>query len=194
MNSCRPAGFVPYSGAPMPRLGKGSGFRSVLLAAALFLFACNRSHPPEVHVFSKDGSREILVPKGWSETTRLHDRSDLQVAAPEEELYVFVLSEKKDALRDMTLRKYADLTREGFTKTLVSAEVDGPIEAVVQSQTALQSIIRGSTQGLDLVYIHTVIESKQSFHQVMAWTLKSSFPKKEKTLRAVIETFHETGK
>jgi hypothetical protein len=163
----------------------------VMLVIALAVPGCHGGKGSSAVLTSPDGTRQITLPKGWKETRKLHEKADLQGADPANETYAFVLSEKKESFRDMTLRRYSDVTREAFAKTLANATMTGPKELTINGNAAIQYEIRGATQNLDIVYLHTIVETKRFYNQVMAWTLKSQWDKNERPLRDTVESFKE---
>jgi len=142
-------------------------------------------------VRTADGQHQLSVPRGWKEDRSLHDKAEIQVADAPEEMYALVLTDGKDSSAGMDISKYAEATREAFSKSLVSPQVGAPRWLSVNGASAIECEIRGSVQNLDVIYLHTVVETPKHYHQVMAWTLKSQWERNKDTLQAVTESFRE---
>jgi len=59
----------------------------------------------------------------------------------------------------------------------------------IGGQSAIQSIIHRSEEGKRLVYLHTVIEDKQHYHQLFAWGLATKDQRSVAALQSVVKTF-----
>ncbi len=142
---------------------------------------------------STDGVCQVTLPAGWVTQTDLHDKADLQVANKREELYLIVLSASKLDFEDMSLEGHSKLTRQGLLDSIQNGRIIGePKNFNINGLSALQYELRGSANDLNVVYLHTTIEGKNHFHQVLAWTLLSEFDKNKAALESVINTFEET--
>jgi hypothetical protein len=165
----------------------------LVLFLALSFAACKDKRPPELVtvVKSPDGDREIAIPKGWKEDKSLHAKADIQVADPPDEMYALVLTDTRERAGNMDLVKYSEATRDAFMKSLVGATYSPARNMMVNGYPAIEREIRGSVQNLDVVYLHTIVETPHRFHQVMAWTLKAQWEKNKDTLEAVTESFRD---
>ncbi len=151
------------------------------------------SHPgPKTKdIVSANGKFRITVPGGWTEEKTLNDSADLQASYKLSEMYVVVLSEPKQDLHDMKLEDHSKLTREALMKGVQDAVVTGPKEMTVDGHPAVQYEIRGAVDHVNIVYLHTTVESPNYFHQILAWTVPSRFEQNQPTLQGVIDRFHE---
>jgi hypothetical protein len=165
---------------------------AVALVSGVLALSCSGKKNDKVSVvMSPDNQRQLSLPKGWKETHKLHDKADIQAADTSNEMYIFVLSEKKEDFRDMDIKRYSESTREAFAKSLTAAEVTGPKTLIINGQPAIQYEIRGITQNLPIVYLHTIVETPRHFSQIMAWTLKGLWEKNQETLQAVVVSFKD---
>jgi len=159
----------------------------MLLGLAIF-------RPPAPYpVLSSDGAFQVTVPGSWTKRSDLHDEAELQVANPQQECYVVVLSEpKSDFQSDLTYHKHSDLTRQMIMESLKNGkETAGPKEIEINGLKAVQYEIRGVVDNLEVVYLHTTIDGKTRFHQVLAWTLPSKLTANRPVLESVINSFRE---
>ncbi|MFO1464618.1 MAG: hypothetical protein U1F66_12660 [bacterium] len=162
-----------------------------LLLIGPSLLACSSQHPKTKDLFSPDGKFRLTVPGGWTEEKDLHDSADIQAAHKPSQMYVIVLSETKEDLKDMTLEEHSKLTREGLMKGVQDPIVVGPKSLVVDGHPALQYEIRGSVEHVNIVYLHTTVDGGKYFHQILAWTVPSRFAQNQATLEEVTRRFHE---
>lgn len=180
----------------------------VLVPVMLLTSACGRSgkqgESPQENsnagaasnvITSPDGLTRMSLPAGWKheKEQELHDQADLQASNRAGEMYVIVMSENKEDLRDMTIEKHSQSTRSALMEKLESPEVSDPKPVTVGGLKGVQYEIRGGVENLNIVYLHTTVESPTHFHQILAWTLKSRFDKNRPTLDAVTHSFKEVA-
>ena len=152
------------------------------------------SNKPAKVVTSTDGISQISVPGNWSVDSELKKDAELQVSDRPEEMYVIVLSESKsDFAANVTLDNHAELTRGIVVGNLTSPQSTAPVKMTINGRQAVQNEIRGTMNNVNLVYIHTTVETPKYFHQIVAWTLPSRFDKNRAKLQEVIQSFKETG-
>lgn len=146
-------------------------------------------------ITSPDGLTRMNLPAGWKheKERELHDQADLQASNRAGEMYTIVMSENKEDLRDMTLDKHSQSTRSALIEKLESPEVSDPKPVTVGGLRGVQYEIRGGVENLNIVYLHTTLESPTHFHQILTWTLKSRFDKNRATLDAVTHSFKEVA-
>lgn len=51
--------------------------------------------------------------------------------------------------------------------------------------------LTGNSDGINVVYWHVTIETREYYHQMVLWSLKSKFSKNEADFIAVIQSFEE---
>jgi len=153
------------------------------------LSACGLGEPKTFS--SRNGDLQVTCPSAWI-VYDLHDDADIEVAHGREELYLIVLSEPKLGFLG-TLEEHSSETRSALSETLANVQESGPRELTINGQRAIQYTIRARVDGVDVVYLHTTIETDENYHQVVAWTLKSLFSKKEGVLQEVIASVEEIG-
>jgi hypothetical protein len=146
-------------------------------------------------ITSPDGLTRMNLPAGWKQEKEqeLNDQADLQASDRANEMYVIVMSESKEDFRDMTVDKHSQSTRSSLIEKLESPEVSDPKPVTVGGLGGVQYEIRGGLENLNIVYLHTTVESPTHFHQILAWTLKSRFDKNRGALDAVIHSFKEVA-
>lgn len=145
-------------------------------------------------VKSNDGQYELTIPGGWKKETKLHDEANIQASRAFEELYVVVISEnKKDFADGTTLNDYTQIVREGMLGRIESAAMTDSTSVVVGKNPAMRFETHGVVEKIKAGYINTTVETRDAFHQVIAWTLDSRFEQNRAKLLEVVNTFKESG-
>ncbi len=140
-------------------------------------------------IVSSDGNGRLLVPKDWKKLDDLNESAELQAGNKFKGQYVMVLSEKKAELNGMTLQKHHQVTRDAMLGKMTNATASEPIELTINGQSAIQDEIAGAQEGTDIVFLHTTVEGKSYFHQILAWTSKSRWDELKDKLQEVTQTF-----
>jgi hypothetical protein len=146
-------------------------------------------------IVAPNGKIQITSPSGWATATDLNEWAELQASDLGNEIFLIVLSdEKKKYDSSMTLDLHSKKTLGTLTKGMTSVtSTSGPTTLTVNGKSALQYEVRGVTKGVDVVYLHTTVETPDNFHQVVTWTTKSTFDAKNAAIQNVIQSFKETG-
>jgi len=178
--------------------------RSVLLSklpAALLLFvailACKSFQSPEKSAILKspDGKFQLTVPDGWSKTTDLHNKADIQAANRSKEMYVIVLIENEDDLaKDMTLDEFTDITRKSLISKYGSPEASALESVSINGNDARQYELKGTKDTASVDLIVSTVKTPTNYTQILAWTLPSKMSDNKETLKKVTESFREVSK
>lgn len=141
-------------------------------------------------ITSPDKKFQITVPPGWSKTSELHDKAEIQAANKLKELYVIVLSEDQtDFASDMTLDKFTEITRNSLLKNYEAPHATDIQTISISGNEARQYELRGTSAHVAVVLIVTTVRTPTHYHQILAWTLPSKWNASSATLREVIESF-----
>jgi hypothetical protein len=95
----------------------------------------------------------------------------------------------------MTTADYSKITQGYLTRRLDKSQVTGPT-ATTQigsdpSYPAVQYEVRGSLNQIDVVYLHTVVETPTRLVQILAWTPPAAFATNQPEMQQVIQSFRE---
>ena len=142
---------------------------------------------------STNGAAQITVPDDWDAMTDLNDVAILQAANLAKEQYIIVIDDSKEDFADPDLAQYSDITSQLIIDGLGNSEVGTPTPSTINGNAALQKEIRGSIDNINVVYLHTSVETPTHFYQVLTWTLKSQFDKNRSVLQEVTNSFREAG-
>lgn len=139
---------------------------------------------------STDGQSQIIVPAGWKEAHGLNPRAALQAAKASDEMYIFILTRSRKDFK-LPPEKFTDMTLQEFRQNLESPQVTAPTRVNVNGLEAMRYEARGTVNGINGGYVSTIIVTPKNFHQIIAYTLGSSFDKKRGELVEITETFSE---
>jgi hypothetical protein len=134
-----------------------------------------------------DGQFTAHKPDGWTILDDLNDQADLGMGNYLREAYALFLTEPKtDFDEGMTYQTHSDITRGSMESMVVGFEETEP-KAVVTSagHEGVSYEIRGSVDGIQIVYLHVTVETDDHIHQILQWSLPSKFTKNLEDYNAV---------
>lgn len=146
-------------------------------------------------ITSDDGKVQATIPGNWEKKSGLHADALLQAANLREENYVVVIPDNKADLEDgMTIEEHSELTRSTIMANVKDCQqTAGPIILTINGRPAVQYELRGVVSGIKVVYLHTTADGDDTFYQILAWTMPSSYQKNKPILESVVNSFKETG-
>ncbi len=142
---------------------------------------------------SADGRTQITVPEDWSSMTDLNAVASIQAANLNKEQYVIVIEDSKQDFSDASLDYHSEVTSQLIVDGLTAPEADAPVPMTVNGHAALQKEIRGSFDNINVIYLHTSIETPTHFYQVLTWSLKSRFEENRSIFEQVTQSFQEVA-
>ncbi len=143
-------------------------------------------------VTSSDKPLQLTKPRGWS-VTDLHDEADIQIANEANEGYFIVISELKlDFESYVDYRKHSAITRGFIKEDLMNyTEVSGPNDVRIGIMKGVQYEITASIDGVRIKLLHTTLDGKQYFHQLVAESLASKYDLNKPVFDKIIDSFYE---
>lgn len=120
---------------------------------------------------SKDGRHRIVVPGSWKAMSDLNEEADVSAGNLFAEQYVVVLAEAKEKV-GTGLDTYSRLAADSIAGTLEQATQGEVSEHLVSGHRALRRQISGRINRLDVIYLHTCVETQEHLTQILCWTLK----------------------
>lgn len=139
---------------------------------------------------SADNKHQFTIPETWTEL-QLNENADIQVGNEVDEAYMILLVDSKDDLFGWNLQKHSFSTFANMLSGLYFPKIEGPTEITVAGNKAIKFKLEGTSEDINIVYFHIVIETETNFNQILAWSLKSKFKQNEKLLMDVINSFVE---
>jgi hypothetical protein len=133
----------------------------------------------------------ITVPDGWVLVNDSRRRSsDIYATYPSEDLHAAVLSESVSVLDQFDLENNAEQYRWLIREELDRFEGESSTGVTsLNGSPAVQYEIRGTVNGLPVVYLHTTVKGRDSYYQVVGWTTESSYRDNKETLERVVNSF-----
>jgi dihydrofolate reductase len=123
---------------------------------------------------SELGLAQVTLPAGWMPATDLNDGAWLQALDPLRNRYLVVISESREDFDPaMNLQEHSSRTREALAASVRVLAVRGPEERTVGGFPALQYELDALMDRTLLTYLHTTVEGRRAFHQVLTWATRS---------------------
>ena len=136
------------------------------------------------------GLASLRLPPGWRATHGLNDGACLQALHPLHGRHVIVISESlEDYALSVSLHEHAEVTRNLLTRGIRVMKISGPDLRIVGGANAVQFEIEGFHDNTWLKYLHTTVEGKRAFHQVIAWATQSRYSRE--VFEALLDGFAE---
>ncbi len=137
---------------------------------------------------------KITVPDGWIAVS--DDRrgsADIYATYPARSLYAKVLSESDRVLTQFDIENNAEQYRWLIKEELDRFERETRTGLTsLNSNPAVQYEMRGTVDGVPVVYLHTTVQGDEDYYQVVGWTTAESYRENQTTLKTIIESFRGT--
>ena len=122
------------------------------------------------------GLAALNLPIRWRAASKLNDQAVLQATDPVRQRFAVVISEpREDFDGTIDLSDHAGRTLSQLADSLRVVAINGPTERTVNGCRALQFEVEGFHQGVRLVYLHSTIEGRRAFHQLLVWSTRSAY-------------------
>lgn len=146
---------------------------------------------PDVTLKSSDGAVRINAPKGCTTDKKLNDQAVLNITCPGQNAFLIVIREAREDLAHMDLQKYSDVTRSAQLKGMGDASERPLKKNTVGGRSAIEYELRGATSGVEVAMLHAVVEGKEHYSQILAWTTKSHYAKGRSVLQSMIDSYQD---
>jgi hypothetical protein len=139
---------------------------------------------------SSDQQTRIALPKGWVNTLETSDTGTIEVT--KDNMYVAVQTETKADFQGLfSLQQFADMSRDIGAAVINNPQIAGPKEVTVNGHTAVQYEVRGDFSGLQMVQLHTTIETPNNYHHILVAASTPEFEQKRSELDEIVNSFQE---
>ncbi len=139
-------------------------------------------------VTSTDGAVALVVPAAWKDLPELHEDADLVVGNLFAEEYLLVLREAKQDFAG-SLRSYAEHVTADMQEYSRSRDRQEFKAVSVGGCPALHTRFSGVVERTRIVYDLTLVETADSYCQVLFWALPSRFDAAKPKFDAALSTF-----
>jgi hypothetical protein len=151
----------------------------------------NSSKSTDVVIRSADGKIQVSVPPAWKVATDLNDKAELQVSDTDKKMYLVILTSNKADYSDKDLDTQSSETLDALTKSITSSNKVGPTKLTIDGNPAVQYEVRGEFKNINVVYLHTTVETSKHFQQIVTWTMESTYNGNEDLLKGITQSFKE---
>jgi hypothetical protein len=139
---------------------------------------------------SADQTTRFILPRGWTNQLKPDDPLDMQITNPSGDTYITVQTTPKEDLPGLSLKDVSKLLLEGSSPAMVNPEVKGPTSVTtVNGHPAVQYTIEGKIGDLDMMMLHTAVETPQYYHQILAAAPRARFDANQANIQQVIQGF-----
>lgn len=143
---------------------------------------------------SEDNKYQVSASNDWEDADgELHPDGDLQINNLKKEKYFLALLESKEDFTDYSLQEYYDDITEPFLSSFENSDQGDVKSVTINGNEALQYTLEGEMDGLNIVYLITIIETPTHYGQLMAWTLKSKWDENKDEYMNLVNSFEEVN-
>ena len=142
-------------------------------------------------IVSTDGQSQVALPEGWSKTTGLNDKAEIEVKSPAKGLYMIVMTEGKADFVKMDLPTFSQTTSKSIVQGLTEVEVSKPVPVEINGMKGIQLTIFGNMDNLRIGYVHTSLESAKNYYQILEWGPRTAFDREKGELTTALNGFTE---
>jgi len=180
LNQNRPALIIDV----MHKLKKKHMRKTIFFILTIFLLqSCNSGE--EEQMISVGNKYSLSIPSFLTKVNNLNDDASLQYQHAWKEFYVIAIDESKDEMQNALIENNLTYTYknniEGYSKLIMDVFNDGLsnpyqselIDTTINKMPAKLTTLSGTVEGIDVFYSIGIYEGKDSYYQVLAWTLKS---------------------
>lgn len=178
-----------------------NSIRNIIISIGIIssLASCNSRKTEEVIVANKF---KINIPTYMSETNSLNEDASLQYQSIFKGMYLIVMEDnKKDLHKLLEENQIASEFSDGFNgftdlmfanggfwdqnaeSELKDIEINGLKAKVLQTEKRIE--------GINIYYRAALIEGKDTYYQVVAWTSSDKKTKNEKDIEKIVNSFSE---
>ena len=146
---------------------------------------------------SSDGLVQITAPLTWDDMTNYKqtlqmEDATLVISDESRDLWVMVISKTKEELGMIPLNRFDKLTTDQIISNLSEVvSVGDPVQVTLDGHTAIQYEIQGVVESDNVTYLHTSVESKHHYHQIVGFTMRTQRLSDKLQLQKIVESFKE---
>lgn len=173
---------------------------SIFLLLFMFVSCQDRD---KVQVVTIGDKYSLTIPAFLQEVTNLNEDASLQYQHALKEFYVVVIDEPKSellkALEENGLNAvysndvdgFANLLIDGLDDVVTITKKSDVIDTVLNTMPARLINIHGEIEGISAFYSIAYVEGKETFYQIMTWTLASKEKKHKDKMEKLLYSLKE---
>ena len=141
-------------------------------------------------VTSSDQTTQLRLPQDWDSQGAPEDGLEFKIANAAKDTHIAVQTKPKSEFPGRTLPEVSTFFLESTSPAMINPQVNGPTAVTtVNGHPAVQYTIEGKIGNIDMVMLHTAVETPQHYHQIMAAAPRSRFIANEANIQQVIQSF-----
>lgn len=158
--------------------------KTVIFIFTILLFqSCGSGE--EEQLVTVGNKYSLSIPSFLTKVSNLNDDASLQYQHAGKEFYIIAIDESKEEMQkaiiendledlyENNIEGYSKLILDGFKESLRSPYQSEIIDTTINKMPAKLTTLSGTVEGIDAFYTIGIYEGKNSYYQVLAWTLKS---------------------
>ena len=173
----------------------------ISLLFLLLLSSCNENSKNEKYEKkSVENKFSLLIPESLGLTNKLNSIASIQFENTNQDFYIMVLDESKDAFTKAVNNKVYNTTTDldGYYKVIVNHfkeitskdfKVYNIEKKKINHSNAIVFSMSGINDGYPAFYRYAVIESNKRYYQIMSWTNTSQEQKYTDRMNKIIDSF-----
>lgn len=135
---------------------------------------------------------EITLPFGWKESSKLNSDAALQASDEENKNYIIAIcEEKQDLIKTLTLKEYSKIVESNIDKTIDNGKIISSTSIKINNYNGIQLEMTGTIDNTKVRYLYVILETKDNFNQIIAWTLDENYKTNKEELLKIIRSFRE---
>lgn len=170
----------------------------ITLALFCIFLSCDSKKSETVTVKDK---YTIVLPAFLSKGNDLHEEASLQYQNTFKEFYIIILDEPKQEIIDVapileiepTLEGYYSYLTNSMKETIKNPKFIDVKNTKINGMKAKTFSVSGNVDGLDAYYKIAYVEGKETYYQILTWTLLKNQEKNAPEMDKIISTFKEIG-
>ncbi len=141
---------------------------------------------------SNDGSFSIEVPGNWKSMPELNEDAQIAVGNSIRDVYAMIIPNPRSDYEG-SFKEFDELVLEVLLSSLEKTHVSPAENLTIQGHPARRRRVEGTIEKTRVVYYLVTLETKDTYYQIMAWTMPSREMTMKPMLDEVINSFTVSG-
>lgn len=175
--------------------------KNIYLLFLVLLSSCNENSKNEKYEKkSVENKFSLLIPESLGKTNKLNSIASIQFENTNQDFYIMVLDESKDAFAKAVNNNVYNSTADlgGYYKVIVNHfkeitskdfKVYNIEKKKINHSNAIVFSMSGINDGYPAFYRYAIIESNKRYYQIMSWTNTSQEQKYTDRMNKIIDSF-----
>lgn len=143
-------------------------------------------------ITSADGTFSIEVPGNWKSMPELNDDAQIAAGNAIRDVYAMIIPNPRSDY-DGSFEEFDELVLEVLVSSLEKSHASPVENLTIQGHSARRRRVEGTIEKTRVVYYLVTLETKDTYYQIMAWTMPSRELTMKPMLDEVINSFTVSG-